>query len=167
MNRFAETIDLEPLEIPQYYKSFVSCDPHTDRLDVEYYFDQDSGHLYAKVQFGKHAQGPPNHVHSGATSAVFEEAMGAVVWANGYPRVTRWMHVNYIYPLRLGTEVLVEAWIEKHVDKVIWCYGGMWDLGGTLYADSSGLYVEQGKEHFQEMGDLAEFYIKEASEKLF
>ena len=165
MKDFQEIKDLKPLQRPSDHRSFVSSDPNTDRLEVEYYFDKKSEHLYTKVKFGKHAQGPPNHVHGGATSAVFDEAMGAVVWANGYPAVTRSMHVDFVTPLPLGTEVLVETWIDRHDDKEILCSGCMWDLRGTLYAEAAGQFTVRSKEYFENIGEVPEEMFKALSSK--
>ena len=156
MNQFQEIADLKALDIKEYHRSFVSGDPNADRLIVEYYFNKDSGHLYAKIRFGKYAQGPPNHVHGGAIAAAFDEAMGATAWANGYPALSCSIQVEFLCPLKLDSEVLLDAWIGKCVARKVWIYAGIWDHAGTLYAEAIGLYIKQTKERFREMGDIPE-----------
>lgn len=158
-NVFGEANDLIKLDLGKYKPLFVSGDPHEDRLKLDYYFNRKNGHLYAKVLFGKFAQGPPNHAHGGAIACVLDEAMGLVAWANGYPVMTAKMSIQFYKPVELGAEMLVDSWVDKVSAKRITVKGKLKGNDNFLYAEGEGLYIEQNKDRFKEMGRISDEFL--------
>ncbi len=141
-------------------RSFVSG-VQKDRIKVEYYFNQETGHFYAKVFFGNLTEGPPGHVHGGAISAVLDEAMGGAAWQNGYPAMTVRLTVSFRKPVKLGSELLVETWVNKAERRRIMVKGKMMDENNTIIAEAEGIFIKQSKERFQKMGNITdEFFVK-------
>ena len=141
-----------------YKQSFVSGDQQ-DRIKVEYFFNQNSGHFYAKIYFGNNTQGPPNHVHGGAISSVLDEAMGGAAWLNGYPGVTIQLKVSFHEPLKLKSEVLIDAWVDKVKGKMVWINSKLTRIDGILCAEAVGTFFLLSKERFQEMGNMPDEFF--------
>ena len=160
MEIFEELKNLKPLPMDAYRKSFVSGEQQ-DRIKVEYYFNQKNSHFYAKVFFGDNVQGPPNHVHGGAIASVLDEAMGGAAWMNGYPGVTIQLKVSFHEAIRLKSEVLINAWVNKVKGKMVWINSKLTKIDGILYAEAVGTFFLLSKERFQEIGNIPdEFFDK-------
>ncbi|MDW7679168.1 MAG: PaaI family thioesterase [bacterium] len=162
MDIFKNLKNLFPLPMDVYKRSFVSGDQQ-DSIKVEYYFNRENSHFYAKVLFGNGAEGPPNHAHGGAIASVFDEAMGAVAWLNSFPAMTVRLAVDFHKPVKLESEVLVETWVDQLSGKKVWVKGKMTGIDKTVYAESEGVFVMQTKERFQEMGDLPDDFFEKVA----
>ena len=134
---------------------FLSGD-QKDRIKIDYFINQENGHIFANVIFGSKAQGPPNHAHGGAISAVLDEAMGVATWLNGYPSMTIKLIVNFTNALPLHIETTVETWIDKIEDKKIKVMGKITENNRKVFAKSEGLFLIQPRKRFKEFGDIPE-----------
>jgi len=150
---------LEPLPMDKHITSFVSTDS-AGRIKIQYYFNNASGHFYARVYFGKKAQGPPGHVHGGAVSSVLDEAMGAAAWMNGYTAMTAKLEINFFKALKLGEEFFVEAWVEKPYDNKIELKGKIISNNNKVFAESTGLFILKSKDYFLAMGEMPQEMFK-------
>ena len=97
--------------------------------------------IYSDFVFSLAEQGPPNHAHGGASSAVLDEAMGCAVWASGLEVLLAKMTLDYRRPVPLNTTVRVEAWVTKVVDKKAFAAGHILLTNGKIAVEASGLYV--------------------------
>ena len=124
-------------------RSFVSgTAAAAERTRVEYFRHPSNDHLYAKVRFGPHTEGPPESVHGGAIAAVLDEAMGAVCWMNGHPVVAARITINYRHLTPLGFEGQVESWID-HIDRrKIFSRSRLADAQGKVHAEGEALFIE-------------------------
>ena len=159
MNIQKKLARLKPLPMNNHFSSFVSTDSG-GRIEIQYYFDKESGHFYASVIFGEKAQGPPGHVHGGAIASVLDEAMGAAAWMNGFTVMTAKLEVSYFKALKLKTETFVETWVDSVKKNKIQLKGRILSAENTLFAESSGLFILKNKEHFQVMGKIPENYFE-------
>jgi len=122
--------------------SFVSgTAAAADRTRVSYYRQAASDHLYACVWFGRGSEGPPDHVHGGAISAVLDEAMGAACWVNGHPAVAARLIINFRHMVPLGFSGCVEAWIDHLDRRKVSLSARLTDAAGKLFAEGEGLFV--------------------------
>ncbi len=149
---------MSPLPKTNYLSSFVS-DAEVDRIKIKYYFDKGSHRFYARVVFGRKAQGPPGHAHGGAVAAVLDEAMGGVSWLNGYTAMTAKLEIDYHNALPLESENYVEAWVENVLKNKIQIYGKIVSKEGTVFAESKGLFIEKSIAHFKSMGKIPETFF--------
>ncbi len=160
MNAFSKIKGLTKLDLGKYQSSFVSANRKDNRIDLSYYFNAETKHLFAKIFFGKFAQGPPNHVHGGAISAVLDESMGVASWINKFPVMTAKLTTEFLRPVPLGIDILVEAWVEKSTVKKVIGKSILTDSAGTIYAKANGLFIILELEKFKTMGALPDEYIR-------
>ena len=151
--------NLKPLPRDKHLTSFVSSDVK-ERIDIKYFFDNESGHFYAQVIFGQLSQGPPRHVHGGAIAAVLDEAMGAVAWMNDFTAMTVNLEVQYYKSLKLETMAYVETWVDRNEEKKVYVKGILASADDSLYAEANSLFIRQSKERFQSMGDIPDYLFQ-------
>ena len=152
---FSEKIALAKEVIVHRTKtSFVSGRVLADFIDTRYYFDEAKGNFYATVVFGIRAEGPPQHTHGGAIAALFDEILGATAWMNRLHSMTAQLHINYLKSIPLGQQVFIEANIQKVEGKKVTICARIFDKYETEFARAESLFIKQGKEKFQEMGEI-------------
>jgi len=70
-------------QIPYHGWCFVCGHENPNSIGITMFVDDD-GTLTSKFTLTEKQQGPPGHVHGGASAAILDEAMGLVVWAAGH-----------------------------------------------------------------------------------
>jgi acyl-CoA thioesterase FadM len=156
---------LKPLDFFLYHQSFVSGEKQKS-FNVTYYINTETKHFYTKATFTEDAQGPPNHVHGGATAAIFDESLGGTAWYNGFPVFTAQLNLTFKLPIKITTEIFVDSWIEKIEKKKIYLKGIMMDSDENVYAEASGIYLIQDIEIFKQMGNLPDDYFENIKKSL-
>ena len=96
--------------------------------------------IYAEFEFDEAQQGPPGHAHGGASAAVIDEAMGAVVWQSGLRALLANLNLNYRLPVPLHTPLRAEAWLERVEGRKAYARGQIL-VGGSVAVEGTGLFV--------------------------
>ena len=115
LERFQTATLINP-SFPNWNKSFVSGQ-ESPLFEVEHRIALDPVELLSLVWFKPSAEGPPAHVHGGATAALIDEVMGILVWNQNMPVVTKKLEVEYRLPLPLKEEAQLSTVIEEITDK--------------------------------------------------
>ena len=152
---FKEKIkSVKPVTVHTSTASFVSGGLIDNFINIKYFFDESNGCFYATVIFGTIAKGPPNHVHGGAIAAVLDEVMGATAWMSRLHSMTAQLKIDYFNAIPLKKEVYIETRIEKVAGKKVTIKGRIFDENETVYVETESLFIKQGKEKFQKMGEM-------------
>ncbi len=151
--------ELSPLSAESHISSFVTSE-ESERIQTTFYFDKESGHIFARVLFGPLAQGPPGHTHGGAIAAVLDEAMGAAAWLNGYTAMTVKLEITYLKSLKLREETFIESWVSRVSTKKVFVKGVLTAADGTIFAQSKGLFIVRSIERIQSMGEIPDHIFK-------
>jgi uncharacterized protein (TIGR00369 family) len=128
-------------KIPEHGSCFVcgTQNPHSLGLT---WFKNENGSIHADMIFNLSHQGPPAHVHGGASAAVLDEAMGAAVWKAGYSVVAVNLEINYKKPIPLGKNITIEAQISEVYPRKILTSSRMLLPDGSVAVTGRGIYVE-------------------------
>lgn len=148
-------VAIGPLESVGTGRSFVSGEPHGDRLRVRYFKRSRDGALVGKIWFGPGAEGPPGHAHGGSMAAVLDEAMGAGAWMAGFPVVAAKLSVDFRRMLPLDTEVLLETWVDRVDGRKVTTRGRLFARSGEEYATGEGLFIAVGADRLGALGEHA------------
>ncbi len=105
------------------------------------WFEQETGEIFAEFVFDLAQQGPPGHVHGGASAAVLDEAMGAAVWRAGLRVVAVNLEINYRRALPLGEKVVISARVEEKQARKVLTSGEMRLPDGSVAVTGRGIYV--------------------------
>ena len=121
--------------------TFVS-DGNKDRINVSYYFSDESEVHYIEVLFGKYCNGPPGFVHGGAISSVLDEAMGAIAWMNGYKVMTAKLEVKFLNPIPLNEKIYGKISLKSFRDKIVNMTGELVSTNEEItFAKSIGIFI--------------------------
>jgi acyl-coenzyme A thioesterase PaaI-like protein len=137
----ADWTPVSPFQLEGGRESFVSGDPEGSRLRVRYFRRGSDGRLVGRAWFGPGTQGPPGHAHGGAIAAVLDEAMGAAAWMAGHRAVAAHLATNFKRMLPLGTDAMLEAWVERVEGRKVRTLARLLDAGLPPYADAEALFV--------------------------
>lgn len=133
--------ELQPLNMDLYNSSFISG-KQQNYIKTEYFFDKLKSRVFAKIYFEKEAQGAPKTVHGGAIASVLDETMGIITFLNYTPAVTASLTINYLNPLPVEINVLVETWIEEQENKKYLIKGRMSTENDLTIAEASGIFIK-------------------------
>jgi acyl-coenzyme A thioesterase PaaI-like protein len=126
-------------ELPRHGRCFV-CGENPRGLEVTWRAAAD-GTVYTEVSLGEDHQGPPGHVHGGASAALLDEAMGAATWVAGYGVVAVHLECDYRCPLPLGRPFRVEGRVTGSERKKVFTSGTITLEDGTVAVEGKGIYV--------------------------
>ena len=125
---------------PNWQKSFISG-PDSPLFETEHRILTDRSEcLVSLVKFKTKAEGPPGHVHGGASAALIDELMGIVVWHNQYLCVTQNLSLRYIKALPLMMNGYVVTEIAKVHERTIEVNCTIYDEQKTPYVSAQGVF---------------------------
>ena len=138
-------------------RSFVTNDPHGDRLRVRYEAQHAAvphasaaapAALRAEVWFGPRTEGPPGHAHGGSVAAVLDEAMGLAVWLAHRAAVAAHLETDFRQPIPLGSVVTVETAVgPAEGSGKAQATARLVGDDGAVYAEGRALFVLLGERH--------------------
>lgn len=139
---------IEPPRLEAGRGTFVSGEPEGGRLRVAYFRREQDERLVGRAWFGPGSIGPPGHAHGGSMAAVLDDAMGAAAWLAGYPAVAVNLQTNFRRMLPIGTDSLMEAWVERVDQRKVTTRGVITDEKGEPFADAEALFLILDQERF-------------------
>ena len=93
-------------------------------------------------------QGAPGIAHGGIIALVLDEALSKVSKFCGETAVTAELNVEYLRPVRIGEELLVEAANERREGRQLYHSGEIRDGMGRVLARAKGRFVAINAERF-------------------
>ena len=157
-DKSTDTVIVEPLQYSRIddeymkldkYKAFQDGNALHDTLlkptlleKYEVYRKKDSDEILCVVKFGSMINGHPTFVHGGITSLVFDNSFGWLFLGLNLPMaVTANLQVNYRAPLPMNTTCVLKAKMNRIEGRKMFMEAKMYDMTGTLIADSTSLFV--------------------------
>lgn len=136
--RFDRAIRIQP-SFPNWEKSFVSG-PKSTLYTLEHRFLEEPVSLITHARFKTHAEGPPGHVHGGATAGLIDEVMGILIWNQSMPCVTQELNLYYrkALPLTLSSWILTEITLIS--EKTVEIQSRIQDESGKSYVEATGIF---------------------------
>jgi acyl-coenzyme A thioesterase PaaI-like protein len=125
---------------PDWEKSFVSGPKSTLFKTIHSISDEDSLLLFSRVRFLEHAEGPPGHVHGGATAGLFDELMGIVVWHHHFLSVTQSIQVHYKKAIPLPMEAIVLTRLVQVEEKTVEVNSTLYNTLKVPYVSAQGIF---------------------------
>ncbi|MBM3462940.1 MAG: PaaI family thioesterase [Armatimonadetes bacterium] len=129
-------------DLPLHEDCFGCGHPGEERLEPHFRWDNETRRVLGRVRFGKNTQGPPGHAHGGSLSTVLDECMGAAAWISGHPVVCVSLTVNFRNLVPLGSELEMEASVERVDGRKVYASGRLTHPDGQVMAEASGLFLE-------------------------
>lgn len=109
--------------------------------------------VVSTVNFSEAYQGPPGTVHGGWVAALLDETMGRTRLLVDNNVVTGSLHVRYLAPTPINTDLVGEAWIIDRQAKKMIVHGEI-KAGDTVTATAEGIFVYIARERFVSLGNV-------------
>jgi acyl-coenzyme A thioesterase PaaI-like protein len=129
-----------PTPLPGHGVCFVCGHENPCGLGLDWY--RDGERVASDFTTAPTLQGPPGHVHGGASAAILDEAMGKIVWLSGLQVVLATMTLDYAKPTPLGVQVRAEAWIERIEGRKAYAASHLLLSDGSVAVRATGLYID-------------------------
>jgi acyl-coenzyme A thioesterase PaaI-like protein len=103
---------------------------------------QVEGTIFSEATFTLAQQGSPGNVHSGATAALLDEAMGLAIWYAGYRVVTVNLNITYHRPIPLGEKTHIVARFSGIENLQFFTKGEIFLANGKTAVTAFGTFAE-------------------------
>lgn len=135
--------------LPEHGPCFVCGSDNSHGIGLTWYADEKCT-VSSEFVLTQAQQGPPGYAHGGASAAILDEAMGAVVWLAGYNVAVVNLEINYSHPggklrghpLPLGQCLSLKATLTKRTERKVYARGQICLPDGTVAVTGRGIYVE-------------------------
>jgi uncharacterized protein (TIGR00369 family) len=87
-------------------------------------------------------EGPRGFLHGGIIATLLDETMSKAVRAHNVIAMTRHMEIDYRRPVPSGVPIRIEGRMYHNEGRKHWAEASIFDEGGTVLAQSKGLFVE-------------------------
>lgn len=124
----------------------------TERLTVRYFTRDADDDIVGLTRFGDGTEGPPGHAHGGSIASVLDEVMGFSCLFRNMPVLAARIEVDFRSPLPIPNLVLALGRIVGIEGRKISAAGVLQGLDGTVYAESTGLFIRLPAEAIINMG---------------
>jgi len=105
-------------------------------------FHTDGEKLYSNVTPPAHLSGWESLLHGGIISTMLDEIMAwTAIHLLQRIILTKSMHVEFLHPIQVNTELEVQGWVEEQTDRKAWIQGLIVDSKGQELARSRGELV--------------------------
>jgi uncharacterized protein (TIGR00369 family) len=117
-------------------------------------FEQDDAarKIIGRFRLGAEYQGAFGIIHGGVIAVVLDEVMGKVCRFRGVRAVTAEMNVEYLKPVWVDTELVVEGFEKEMEGRNLHLVGEIKDASGKILARSRGRFVILGQKQNKETG---------------
>ena len=113
-------------------------------------FVQDDAQKKITGQFriGKEYQGGTGYVHGGIIATLLDEAMGKVSRLHDVTAVTAELKIQYLRPVRVNEEIVVEGFPVDRNAKQLYYKGEIRNVDGVVLAKGEGRFVAVDRERY-------------------
>ena len=117
-------------------------------------FEQDdvARKIIGRFRLGSEYQGAFGIIHGGVIAVVLDEVMGKVCRFRGVRAVTAEMSVEYLKPIWVDTDLVVEGYEKEMEGRNLHLIGEIKDASGKMLAHSRGRFVVLGQKQKAEAG---------------
>lgn len=109
-------------------------------------FEQDDAarRIIGRFRLGAEYQGACGIIHGGVIAVVLDEVMGKVCRFRGVRAVTAEMNIEYLKPVWVDTDLVVEGYEKEMTGRNLHLVGEIQDASGKVLARSRGRFVILG-----------------------
>jgi acyl-coenzyme A thioesterase PaaI-like protein len=140
-------------EIPLAHGKLNGCfgcgDDNRAGLHLKFLVDEE-GRVLCRLRLAAQFQGPPGHAHGGIIATLLDEAMSKANRHRNIVAMTRHMSIDYLRPVPLESDLLLEGWSEKDAasnsGRKHRCSAELRSASGAVLASATGIFIEVAAE---------------------
>ena len=120
-------------------------------------FERDSAaqRVRGRFRLSSRYQGGSGMIHGGIIALVLDEALGKVCGFYDVRAVTAELNVEYLRPVKVDDEIMVEAFLVERKDRNLFLDGEIRDIAGRALARGHGRFVVVDPESYRRVAGLA------------
>jgi uncharacterized protein (TIGR00369 family) len=111
--------------------------------------DDERQRIVGRFQLGDEYQGGTGFLHGGIIALLLDEVMGKASRFCGEHAVTADLRVEYLRPIRVDQEIVVEGFVARREGRQLYHEGEIRNAAGDVLARGQGRYVVIDREKFQ------------------
>lgn len=127
---------------------FGCGDANSGGMHLPFSRDEAQRKVIGEFRLEERYQGAPGIAHGGIVALVLDEALSKVSKFFGLRAVTAELHVEYLRPVRIGQDLLVEATNERCDGAQLYHAGEIRDSKGRVLARAKGRFVAINMDRF-------------------
>jgi uncharacterized protein (TIGR00369 family) len=141
MSKSAATSE-KPLAHGRLNGCFGCGDDNPAGLHLQFFVEEER--VLCRVRLAMRFQGPPGHAHGGIIATLLDEAMSKANRHRNITAMTRHMSIDYLRPVPLETDLVLESWSESDLDsgRKHRCSGELRNAAGTVLATATGIFIQ-------------------------
>ena len=112
--------------------------------------DAEAGVVHARAHFSSAYEGAPGLLHGGILAAAFDELLGMATVFSGGAGMTRDLHVRYLRPTPIRTELAFTARLDRVEGRRLFVSAAV-DANGARTAEASGVFIAVAGEKFEQL----------------
>jgi uncharacterized protein (TIGR00369 family) len=110
--------------------------------------DDERRRIVGRFRLGERYQGGGGMLHGGIIATLLDEAMGKVCRFRQVKAVTAELTVEYLKPIRVNQEIVVEAFEKEANGRNLICVGEIRNEEGVVLARGKGRFVDVNAERY-------------------
>jgi uncharacterized protein (TIGR00369 family) len=111
--------------------------------------DDSTQRIRGRFRLGPEYQGGAGFIHGGIIATLLDEAMGKVNRFHNLHAVTAELNIEYLKPVPVDQEILIEAFLERKEGRQLFHAGEIRNQAGVLLARGRGRFVVVNPERFK------------------
>jgi uncharacterized protein (TIGR00369 family) len=111
--------------------------------------DDERQRIVGRFRMAPRYQGGAGFLHGGIIATLLDEAMGKVNRFSKVRAVTAELIVEYLKPVRIAEEIVVEGWQKERKGRSLFHEGEIRNAAGNVLARGRGRFVVVGPEAFK------------------
>jgi len=111
-------------------------------MKLTFELDKDAKRVSGKFVLGKRYAGGAGFAHGGVIAILLDEAMGKISKLSEERAVTAQLNIEYLKPVPVDAEILVEGWQESEEGRNRFRFGEIRDAKGNLLARGTARFVD-------------------------
>lgn len=134
---------------PEVENPCFGCGPANPRgMRLVFETDTDRQRIVGRFQIGPDYQGAHGFIHGGIIATVLDEVMSKVSRLSDVRTVTAELSVQYLKPVPVNVEVVVEGFQVRRDGRQLYHQGEIRDVAGVVLARGTGRFVVVDPERF-------------------
>ncbi len=110
--------------------------------------DDERQRIVGRFQLGDEYQGGSGFLHGGIIALLLDEAMGKASRFSGEHVVTADLRVEYLRPIPVGQEIVVEGYVARRDGRQLYHEGEIRNAAGRVLARGRGRFVAINREKY-------------------
>ena len=119
-------------------------------MHLEFDRDEERQRIVGRFRLGTDYQGGTGFIHGGIIALVLDEVMSKVSRFYDVRAVTAELSVEYLKPVRVNEELLVEGFATRREGRQLYYKGEIRDSAGVMLARGRGRFVAVDMEKFRD-----------------